>query len=281
MKTWKEILKPVLDSPQMGEFRIWLKKEREAKTIYPEPADTLRAFDLCPYRNVRVVIFGNEPYQDGMADGLAWSSRDQRPVELTNIFKEAYRDMNIQYFHNVTLDEFFPYNSLEKWAKGGILLLNLVLTSEQGKTMAHMGKGWERIADTVIKALNEHENRLVFLLWGDLASDLEGKIDQDRHMILKAPYPASEDFMGCRHFSIIRDVLPTIHAPKAPTGLTLNGCFDHDKAVEIVRREYPADAERLEKYIRKEMIIHVQINRAQYFQELKNFELLISTKNTN
>ena len=287
MKTWKEIVTPVLSSDYMVEFRKWLKSEREIKKIYPSSNDTLKAFELCPYKNVKVVIFGQDPYHSPeTADGLAFSTQqEKRPYSLNNIFKEIYTDLNIQYFHNETMDEFFPNNSLEGWARNGFLLLNTTLTVEEAKPLSHEGKGWERLINVVIDALNKHEKRLVFLLWGKRSQSLEEKIDTDKHVVFKAPHPAAdvyksagEGFLGCKHFSIVRDILPTIHYPDARQGIILNSCFDKDKAAQIVRREYPSDADRIIHYIQKEMIIHIPVNKDQYYQELKKFELSLSTK---
>ena len=286
MKTWKEILSPVLNSSEMVEFKSWLKNERETKNIYPAPKDTLRAFDLCAYRNVKIVIFGQDPYHSpGTADGLAFSTRQtKRPYSLNNIFKEIYSDLNIQYFHNKSMDDFFPTNSLENWANYGFLLLNTILTVEEGSPLSHKGKGWEKLLDVVIDALNNHEKRLIFLLWGKASQDLGKRIDIDKHLILEAAHPAAEayskdaGFIGCKHFSIARDILPTIHAPKARQGVRLDSCFDKDKAANIIRKEYPNDADRLIKYMRQEMMIHIPVNRAEYFVHLKEFEESLSTK---
>lgn len=285
MRTWKEILSPVLTSPEMTEFKKWLKEERATKNIYPNGEDTLRAFDLCPYRNTKVVIFGQDPYfTPGTADGLAFSSRQFKiPPSLLNIFKEIYTDLNIQYYHNVTFEEFFPRPDLSGWAQNGFLLLNTILTVEQDKPLSHKGKGWEKVLTAAIDALNEHEHTVIFLLWGKFAHELESLIS-DRHIILKAAHPAAEaynpgkgGFFGCRHFSIIRDVLPTLHSKSQP-GINLNSCFDRTKAAELIKREYPKEADRLIRYVEKEMIIHVPVNESEYIKELRTFEKNLSTK---
>lgn len=286
MKSWKEILNPVMNSSEMLQLREWLKTERETKKIYPDPKDTLRVFDLCPYRNTKVVILGQDPYHTpGTADGLAFSSKQAKtPASLLNIFKEIYIDLNIQYFHNMNFSEFFPTNSLDNWANNGFLLLNTILTVEEGQPLSHKGKGWERLISVVFDALNEHPKRIVFLLWGKQAQEYEKMINTDKHLVFTAPHPASDayksgaGFVGCKHFSIVRDILPTIHNETGFETITLNSCFDKEKAVEIVKREYPKEAEKLEKYIRKEMIISVPVNESKYIQSLRSFELSLSTK---
>lgn len=286
MKTWKEILKPTLESSELMQLREWLKIERETKKVYPDGKLTFRAFDLCSYKNTKIVIFGQDPYHTpDTADGLAFSTQqDKTPFSLRNIFKEIYHDLNIQYFHNKTFEEFFPSNSLESWAKNGFLLLNTILTVEEGKPLGHKGKGWEKLIMTVIGALNDHPNRIIFLLWGKGAQALEEFIDDKRHLIFKAAHPAAEahqtkaGFFGCKHFSIIRDVLPTIHQKTATASIMLNSCFDKEKAIAIVKKEYPAESERLERYIKNEMIISAPLNESEYIKELRNFEKSLSTK---
>ena len=287
MRTWKEILNPVLTSPEMIEFKEWLKTERNSKNIYPEGKDTLRAFDLCPYRNTKVVIFGQDPYHSpGTADGLAFSSRQMKiPPSLLNIFKEIYMDLNIQYFHNATFEEFFPTADLTNWAQNGFLLLNTILTVEEGKPLSHKDKGWEKVLNTVLEALNQHEHTIIFLLWGKFAHELESLIS-DRHIVFKAAHPAAEaykngaGFFGCRHFSLIRDILPTIHSKNQP-GINLDSCFDKEKAAELIKKEYPAEAEKIIQYVKKEMIIHVSTDESEYIKELRTFEKNLSTKPNN
>ena len=285
---WKQIISPVLNSDDMQTFKTWLKNERETKQIYPDAKDTFRAFDLCPYESTRVVIFGQDPYHSaGTADGLAFSTRqDVIPPSLKVIFREIYRDLNIQYFHNVTLEEFFPTGNLQKWAEMGFLLLNTILTVEKGVAGSHKEKGWENLTEAVIKALNDHPNRLVFLLWGNHAKMLKEKIN-NRHMIFEAAHPAAElykegkteaGFYWNRHFSIVRDILPTMENKDINPHVLLDDAFDKEKAIAIIKEHYPLDAEKLTKYVNEEMIIHAPVNKERYYAKLKKFELSLSTK---
>jgi uracil-DNA glycosylase len=288
--TWSEILGPVLASEKMQELKSFIKEERQNKHIYPEGKDVFRAFDLCPYDNTKVVILGQDPYnQKGQADGLAFSSRlAQRPKSLEVIFKEIYTDLNIQYFHNVTLDEFFPTNDLTNWTKIGILLLNSVLTVEELKPGSHKGKGWENIVEAVFEGLNKKDHQIVFFLWGRDAQQFKELIKNPKHIYLEAPHPAAElykdnenakaTFTGCRHFSILRDILPMIHNQNIYKTIGLDACFDKEKAKKIVRENYPIEADKICKYIDKDLIIHVPVNRDNYFQELHNIESQFSTK---
>ena len=284
---WKQILTPAMNSDKMQMFKNWLKGERETKDIYPEKKDVFRAFDLCPYENVRVVIFGQDPYHGpGQADGLAFSSRsEQRPPSLGVIFREIYRDLNIQYFHNITLDEYFPTNSLENWARNGFLLLNTALTVEKGTAGSHQGKGWEILLDEVLKALNNHSKNLIFCLWGKEAKSLQDKIGA-KHTILTAAHPAAElynpgqnqGFYWSRHFSIIRDILPVNNDQDINPHVNLMDCFDKEKARKIIRAHYPIDADQLIQYIDQDMLVHAPVSKEKYYAKLKEFDLFISTK---
>ena len=284
--TWTEVLGPVLASPKMAELKEFIRKERMNKKIHPDGKSVFRAFDLCSYDNTKVVILGQDPYASDHADGLAFSSKlPERPKSLEVIFKEIYMDLNIQYFHNVTLDEFFPKNDLSNWCKEGILLLNTVLTVEDGKPGSHKGIGWEIVIDAVLKALNDKQHQVVFLLWGKEAQAYSDKITNPMHIYLEAPHPAAElrnpdgpKFTGCRHFSIIRDIIPMISKSNIYNAIELDSCFDKDKAKKIVKEHYPIEAEKICNYIDKDLIIHVPVNRDTYWKRLKEIEANFSTR---
>lgn len=286
---WKQILLPAMNSEKMQSFKTWLKSQRETSTIYPTSKDIFRAFDLCPYGDTRVVIFGQDPYHsEGTADGLAFSTRQATiPPSLKVIFREIYRDLNIQHFHNITLEEFFPTGNLENWARNGFLLLNTVLTVEKGTAGSHQGKGWEILIEAVLKALNEHPNQLIFCLWGKNAKELQGRISA-RHMILTAAHPAAElynpgqnkGFYWSRHFSIIRDILPMIGDKNINPSVNLIDFFDKERAKKLVKEHYPIDAEKLVQFIDEDLLIHIPLSKERYYNRLKEFELSLSTKIT-
>ena len=172
--TWNEILGPVLATPKMAEVKQFIKEGRMIKNIFPPGNMVFRAFDACPYDETKVVILGQDPYPTaGTADGLAFSSATTIPGSLQIIFKEIYRDLNIQYFHNITFEEFFPTGDLTNWTKMGFLLLNTVLTVEEGKPGSHKGIGWELVTEAVFEALNKKDHQIIFLLWGNEAKEYE------------------------------------------------------------------------------------------------------------
>jgi uracil-DNA glycosylase len=272
----------------MRELQAFLKAERQNKKIYPAGKDVFRAFDLCPFDQTKVVMLGQDPYPwPDVADGLAFSSRKKEwPKSLEVIFKEIYQDLNIQYFHNVTIEEFFPTSDLTNWTKLGILLLNVVLTVEENKSGSHKGKGWELVTEEVFKALSAFkDHQVLFLLWGRDAQEFKQYITNPRHVILEAPHPAAElygdnpnKFTGCRHFSIMRDILPMISKANIYKYAELDSCFDKEKAKKIVMEHYPLEAEKICNYIDKDMILHVPVNKDSYFKYLHEIEATLSTK---
>ncbi len=187
-------------------LREFLHKEKiERKTIYPKGVNIFRAFDLTPLEKVKVVILGQDPYHgENQAHGLCFSVKPgiQLPPSLVNIYKELESDLGIKPV---------KHGYLESWAKQGVLLLNSVLTVEQGKAASHQGKGWEKFTDQVIDILNNRPYPIIFVLWGSYAQQKGQFIDVKRHVVLSAAHPsplsAYRGFFGCRHFSKINEYL--------------------------------------------------------------------------
>ena len=288
MGNWREALAPAFAHPKVAALKAFIKSERlKGKNIYPGQDDVFRAFDMCPYDNTKVVIIGQDPYHTpGTADGLAFSSRQAiTPPSLQVIFKEIYQDLNIQYFHNVTYEEFFPTNRLDKWAKYGFLLLNSTLSVEEGKPGSHAGMGWEIVIQNVIDAINKMPHVTALLLWGNAAKEFKKYVDPNgKVVIFEAAHPAAElykeeaGFLGCRHFSILRDILPTIEGRNLYKEAHLDAYFDKKHAIELVRECYPLHADRIIDYINKDLFIHIPVNKEDYFNEMKKIELVLSTK---
>ena len=183
--------------------------ERLASQAVIFPPQPLRALDLTPPDSVRVVILGQDPYHGrGQAEGLAFSVAPgvAVPPSLRNIFKEIQRDLG-------TPPPAFPSpgGSLVKWAKNGVLLLNTCLTVEEGQPASHAKRGWEVLTDSVIRHVSEHQQNVVFMLWGAHAQSKRALIDANRHKILQANHPSPlsalrppAPFIGCGHFSVAR-----------------------------------------------------------------------------
>jgi uracil-DNA glycosylase len=207
MSTWADILEPEKQQPYFQQMMQFVESERAAgKTIYPPSEDVFNAFNLTELDTVKVVILGQDPYHGpNQAHGLCFSvlPHVKTPPSLVNIYKELASDIS-----ELTIP---PHGCLQSWAEQGVLLLNTVLTVEQGQAHSHAKIGWERFTDTVIQQLSDHCDGLVFLLWGSHAQKKGEVIDTQKHHVLSAPHPsplsAYRGFLGCKHFSRTNDLL--------------------------------------------------------------------------
>jgi uracil-DNA glycosylase len=198
--SWLARIGDYLQRPDMQALAAFLRDEiHHGKRIYPPGPEMFSAFAHTPFEAVRVVILGQDPYHGpGQAHGLCFSVRPgvRVPPSLDNIFKEIQRDLGIARP---------DHGCLTPWADRGVLLLNSVLTVEEGRAGAHQGKGWEGFTDAAIDALNRERERSVFLLWGSNAQCKGQLIDSTRHCVLKSVHPsplsAHRGFLGCGHFS--------------------------------------------------------------------------------
>ena len=198
--SWKAVLEDAFATPTMRELKQFLVSEKAAgKTVYPRGGLIFNAMNSTPFDQVKVVILGQDPYHGpGQAHGLCFSVPEgiTPPPSLVNIFKEIEQDLGI-----------IPPKDgcLQRWADQGVLLLNSVLTVEQHKAASHQGKGWEFFTDSIIRALNEQRQNIVFLLWGSYAKKKGNFIDRQRHLVLTSPHPsplsAHRGFFGNQHFS--------------------------------------------------------------------------------
>ncbi len=203
--SWKVYLQEEFEKPYFKELTDFVKSEYQKKKIFPSPANIFRAFDLCPFENVKVVILGQDPYHGiGQANGLCFSVADGvgLPPSLQNIFKEINSDLGLQMPSSGNLDN---------WARQGVLLLNATLTVIAGSAGSHQKKGWETFTDAVIKVISEEKEHVVFLLWGRYAQEKGSMIDEGKHLVLRAPHPSPfsvhSGFFGCKHFSKTNEYL--------------------------------------------------------------------------
>ena len=204
--TWQKHLAGEFEKQYFSELTAFVKKEYQEGEVYPAPKNIFRAFDLCPFEKVRVVILGQDPYHgEGQANGLAFAVGDEEalPPSLRNIFKEIENDLGKPLVHES--------GNLSRWAKQGVLLLNATLTVRAHRAGSHQEKGWELFTDTAIKALSEEREHLVFMLWGNYAKNKGVRTDRAKHLVLEAPHPsplsAHNGFFGSRHFSKANDYL--------------------------------------------------------------------------
>ena len=210
-ESWLPVLGDEQEKPYYQALYRFIGEERRKYTVYPPGQAVFNALHYTPYDNVRVVIIGQDPYhEEGQAHGLSFSVQPgvPPPPSLVNIFKELRDDFGFR----------IPdHGCLIPWAERGVLLLNAVLTVRAHQANSHQGKGWETFTDTVIRAVNRKDSRVVFLLWGAYAQRKAELIDGSRHTILTAPHPsplsASRGFLGCRHFSKTNSALQSAGLP--------------------------------------------------------------------
>ncbi|MCP4865099.1 MAG: uracil-DNA glycosylase [Alteromonas sp.] len=207
MTTWQDALGPQKEAEYFTRLMARIQSEREAgKVIYPPQQDVFNALKFTPLESVKVVILGQDPYHGaGQAHGLCFSVLPgvKTPPSLVNIYKELATDID-----GFVIPE---HGTLTSWAEQGVLLLNTVLTVEQGKAHSHAKWGWETFTDAVIDAVNRHQQGVVFLLWGSHAQKKGKHIDTSKHHVLSAPHPsplsAHRGFLGCKHFSQTNQLL--------------------------------------------------------------------------
>ena len=205
MTTWNEILAEEMQKEYYQELQAFVQKRRAEVRVFPEEKNVFNALELTPFESVKVVILGQDPYHGfGQAHGLSFSVQKGIPLppSLKNIYKELQEDIG---------GDLPTEGDLTHWAKQGVLLLNTVLTVEEGNANSHKGMGWERLTNRLIESLNELKHPVIFILWGKPAQDKEKLITNPNHVILKAPHPsplsAYRGFFGSKPFSRVNDIL--------------------------------------------------------------------------
>ena len=205
MTTWNEILAEEMQKDYYQELQAFVQKRRAEVRVFPEEKNVFNALELTPFESVKVVILGQDPYHGfGQAHGLSFSVQKGIPLppSLRNIYKELQKDIG---------GELPTEGDLSHWAKQGVLLLNTVLTVEEGNANSHKGMGWERLTNRLIESLNGLKHPVIFILWGKPAQDKEKLITNPNHVILKAPHPsplsAYRGFFGSKPFSKVNEIL--------------------------------------------------------------------------
>ena len=208
--SWKNILKNEFKKAYFKELTSFVKSEYENYSCYPKEEDIFAAFDFCSFGDLKVVIIGQDPYHnENQANGLCFSVKDEikHPPSLKNIFKEISTDLN---------QEIPQSGNLEKWAKQGVLLLNVTLTVRAHEAGSHQKKGWERFTDAIINEISDQNENVVFLLWGKFAESKMKLINTNKHKVFLAPHPsplgAWRGWFGSKHFSKTNTFLKEIGA---------------------------------------------------------------------
>lgn len=205
-QSWVPFLSKEFSKPYMKDLYTFLQQEKnKKKVIYPKVNEIFQSFSATPYDKVKVVILGQDPYHGPeQAHGLCFSVKPgiKPPPSLVNIYKELESDLGVKRV---------KHGCLEHWAQQGVLLLNSVLTVENGAAASHQGKGWEQFTDQVVSALNLREEPVIFLLWGNYAQKKGKSINSSKHIVLSSVHPsplsANRGFFGCKHFSKVNEHL--------------------------------------------------------------------------
>jgi uracil-DNA glycosylase len=197
---WLDHLDVEFELDYMHQLAEFLAAEKaEGRVVYPPVETVFAALNATPLNSARVVILGQDPYHGAnQAHGLSFSVPEgvPTPPSLKNIYKEIASDLGAS----------IPtHGNLIQWANQGVLLLNSVLSVQEGRAASHQGKGWEQFTDKIIEILNRESENLVFMLWGAYAQKKGQSIDKQRHLVLSAAHPsplsAHRGFLGCKHFS--------------------------------------------------------------------------------
>lgn len=203
---WYEAVGGEFKKPYYARLYKFVKEEYSKNVIYPPSDDIFNALHLTPLKDVKVLILGQDPYHEpGQAHGLSFSvlpGKADTPPSLVNIYKELQEDLGCKVPNN---------GYLKKWADQGVLLLNTVLTVRAHAANSHQGKGWEQFTDAIIRALNEQDRPIVYMLWGRPAQMKKAMLNNPKQLVLTAPHPsplsAYRGFFGCKHFSKCNEFL--------------------------------------------------------------------------
>lgn len=196
---WKYILNDEFNSNYFINLTNFLKSEYNTKTIYPPINDIFNALNFTAYKDVKVLILGQDPYHGpNQAHGLSFSVNigEKIPPSLLNIYKELKNDLNC----------YIPNNGyLKKWADQGVLLLNTVLSVKAHSPNSHKNIGWETFTDKIISTLNDKPEPIVFILWGNYSIKKRSLITNNIHLVITSAHPsplsASRGFLGSKPFS--------------------------------------------------------------------------------
>lgn len=202
---WTSYLDNELSKEYIASLETFIEYEYNTKKVFPIKENIFSALNNCPFKETKVVIIGQDPYHGfNQANGLAFSVNDgvKIPPSLKNIYKELNNDLSIPISES---------GNLSRWTKQGVLLLNSVLTVNEGLPGSHQNRGWESLTDKIISILSDQNSNIVFLLWGKFAQSKSILIDPKKHLILKSthpsPFSAYRGFLGCKHFSKTNDYL--------------------------------------------------------------------------
>ncbi len=204
--SWKSRLSDEFNASYMQDLKKFIVQQINAgKVIYPQGSEYFFALNMTPFDDVKVVILGQDPYHgQNQAHGLCFSVKPGVPLppSLVNIYKEFESDIGIKQPN---------HGYLSSWASQGVLMLNSVLTVEDGKAGSHRNRGWEQFTDKIIDLIATEKEGVVFVLWGSYAQKKGAFIDRNKHLVINSPHPsplsAYRGFFGSKPFSQINGYL--------------------------------------------------------------------------
>lgn len=203
---WRDFLTLECAKPYMASLSKFMEQEiASGQTIFPNKDDVFNALSTTDFKDVRVVILGQDPYHGaGQAHGLSFSVR--KGIKLPPSLRNIYKEIELEYGTPMPRD-----GDLTNWARQGVLLLNATLTVREANAGSHQKKGWEEFTDAIIRELNEKHSHVVFLLWGAYAQKKGAFIDRTKHLVLESVHPsplsAHRGFLGCGHFKSANEYL--------------------------------------------------------------------------
>ncbi len=205
---WDELLRPETEKEYYKNLRKFLVNEYKTHKIHPDMNDIFSALKLSSYKDTKILLLGQDPYHgEGQAHGLAFSVKPGMvpPPSLKNMYKEIQAELGIAPPNN---------GYLVSWASQGILMINTVLTVRDGLANSHKGQGWEIFTDRIIELLNEKDEPVIFILWGNNAKSKKRLITNKKHFIIEGVHPsplsASRGFFGCGHFKKVNEILKSL-----------------------------------------------------------------------
>ena len=207
--TWEDVINLEKEKDYYQKLKEEIDKRYQNSRVFPEKQNIFKAFSLTKLENLKVVILGQDPYHGfGQAQGLAFStpSNIKNPPSMMNILKEINDDLGKK---SICED-----GDLTLWAKQGVMLLNTILTVEEGLPKSHHNLGWEVFTDNIIKYISDNKENIIFILWGSPAISQTKLINKSKHHILTAPHPSPlssyRGFFGCKHFSKTNEILTNL-----------------------------------------------------------------------
>lgn len=207
---WEDIINQEKKKPYFKQLEKTIEEKYSTSIVFPKKEDIYKAFSLTAFEDIKVVIFGQDPYHGAnQAQGLAFSTPKEikNPPSMQNILKEINSDLQMKS----TCED----GDLTPWAKQGVLLLNTILTVEESKPKSHKNIGWEEFTDSIIKYISQNKENIVFILWGAPSIAKSKLIDSSKHHILTSVHPSPlssyRGFFGCKHFSKTNEILENLN----------------------------------------------------------------------